>query len=443
MSYTRTDIAQMAAEIAPALYDSIDLSATPERFAPVLDERAIKRGAMFEPDYLEKLAADTKKMEFYRQLTLMGDPIADAFVARGKAMGFAHARKMLELALEEGIDKVADAPEELIALIRDMETVPDWVDWNLIEETGADYRLTVAIFQRYVMRFGFMMTYLNGYQGLPMLLTGALAGPGAGKRMLETNSTFMLMTMPGALRRGGVAFKSAAKVRVMHALVRSNLLAHKEKWNYEIYGMPIPQVDQLGAAMIVPFLLTIISKKLKRPLSRSQRGVIERFRYLGSLMGLHEYFISGEAEKLLEPWAYLFITLNDHVDPGAVALNMATLHGYVRPGTSRLDKLIHTIDVASTRFVYTRAFGKRKARQMGIVQKPADALATAALSITLASQLTYFSLARLLPGGKQRVDDWAIAKINEILTTSGKAKYHTEAAHYSMGNNPGAKSPNP
>lgn len=439
MTYSRNDVSAMCLELAPELYSQIDLNITPERFNDEVSPRALRAGKAFGEDTVKHLMADKDQLDLFRQLTLMGDPIADAFVIKGKEIGFAKARQMLDEAIENGIESVVDAPEELKAFFKDMDTVPEWVDMDLIEDTAVDYRLFVAIFQRYVIRIGFMLTYLNAYQGLPMILTGSLAGPKAAGRMLETNSTFMMTALPGALKRDGVAFKSAAKVRVMHALVRNNLLAKTDIWDYKVYGIPIPQVDQLGAAMILPFILAMIAKKRGKKLNRLDRGTTERFRYLASLMGIHDFFIQKEPEAIMKPWVYLTATVREKVDPSAIDLNLATLHGYIRPGSTWFDKLVHHIDVANTRFMYHMAFGEKKAKQMGIVMKKTDILSSLVLGFSVASQFIFFlSLKKLLPNGRAIVDRWSIKKINEILEKSGKAKFETNEADYSMGKNEGA-----
>ncbi|MFX8246818.1 hypothetical protein ABTL56_20070, partial [Acinetobacter baumannii] len=76
----------------------------------------------------------------------------------------------------------------------------------------------------------------------------------AGRRIKETAVFFATSTLPGALRRFGPGFKAAAMVRLMHAMVRFNVLA-RGRWDQSVYGIPIPQVDQMPAGLISDFFL--------------------------------------------------------------------------------------------------------------------------------------------------------------------------------------------
>ena len=42
---------------------------------------------------------------------------------------------------------------------------------------------------------------------------------------------------------------------MMHSMVRFNVLRHKGAWDVPVYGIPIPQVDQMPAGLIDVFLL--------------------------------------------------------------------------------------------------------------------------------------------------------------------------------------------
>ena len=92
-----------------------------------------------------------------------------------------------------------------------------------------------------------------GYS-LPMALTGTLSSETAGRRVNETASFFATTVLPGALERHGEGFKAAAMVRLMHSMVRFNAI-RSGRWDAKVYGVPIPQVDQMGAALPVAYRL--------------------------------------------------------------------------------------------------------------------------------------------------------------------------------------------
>jgi hypothetical protein len=433
MAYSRLDISTMQKEIAPEIYNKIDLDFMPERFRTTLDSNPDGMFRWVNPEVPKRFLQDKEEVEIYRQLTLMGDPIADAFAAKFNEIGFANARAMLDKALDQGIDSVPDAPQELIRLIEELHKEPEWIDWPAIERFHKRMRVVNAVTQEYMMRIAFMMTYMNGYQGLPMIMTGQLTGESAAGRMKETTSTFKMATLPNAMRPGGVAFKSAAKVRVMHAMVRMNLLKHKDKWNFEVYGVPIPQVDQMGAALGFNFMSSLMSVKTKKPFNRNQKDGIEASRYLASLLGLHDYFLSDQRGEIIKSWSMLGATLRDKVDPRSTALNQATLHAYTRTGHSLADKFMHMIDVRNTRFLYTKLVGKEKATEMGVEAKLLDPLSTVALAAIIGSRLAVLYTIRLFPGGKNWVNNWAIKETLRQLDMAGEAQYKTDEKQYSMG----------
>ena len=59
----------------------------------------------------------------------------------------------------------------------------------------------------------------------------------------------------GQLLRSVDAAYAAAMVRLMHSMVRVNALQRSDKWDAEVYGMPIPQVDQMPAGLINMYVL--------------------------------------------------------------------------------------------------------------------------------------------------------------------------------------------
>ena len=435
MAYSRYDVSEMLREVAPGIYGQLDLESTPERFRTKVETdhfEGLLRNV--NPKKVKKFLEDKEQVELYRQLTLMGDPIADAFAVKTQELGFKKSREMLEKALDEGIEHVPDAPKELVALILDLEKQPEWLDFERIERYHNNTRMISAIAMEPFIRLGFMMTYENGYAGLPMIMTGTLSSESAAKRMKETTSTLRMATLPGALRRDGVAFRSAAMVRVMHAMVRMNLLKNKEKWDFDVYGVPIPQVDQMGAALLSNFILALRANKRKKPFSRSQKDSIDATRYLAFLLGLHDYFLSDKPEEILLSWSMLSATLRDKFDPRAKDLNIATLYAYTRPGHGLWDKFMHQIDVRNTRFLYSSMLvGKEKAKQMGVVAKNTDVLATVFLLTLLANKILAMKIIAMLPGGKKWVDDWAVNEMLRQLDMAGKAEYKTDESEYSMG----------
>jgi hypothetical protein len=428
MSYSERNVSAMQKRIAPRVYGDLDLDITPERFRRELGENSIlKNNAR-----VAELLADPEKVEFFRQLTLMGDPLADAYAALIPELGFRNISEMLNAAIEQGIAAVKDAPPELVALMQAVDVAPDWLDLERVERAAKFMRLPTALAGDFALRVAFMNTYVNGYQGLPMIITGALTSDSAGRRMKETASTFKLAVLPGALQRGGEAYRSVLMVRLMHAMVRGNLLRKKEVWDYSVYGLPIPQVDQMGAALVTSYLLAKRALKKKRAFKPLERDIVELNRYTAYLLGMHDQFLSAEPEQIVETWELCQATLRHKFDPRGKALNDATLAAYRRPTTGLFNRALHFLDVSANKFMYQKAVGSKTAEQMGVDAGLPEALSFAGLF--LPAGLNYSALYFLdkLPRAHEVIDGLATKAIRKQLKSEGAPEYKTDAKSYAM-----------
>ncbi len=74
----------------------------------------------------------------------IGDPLADSYIdaAFASPKGRGRARKDVEQALSGGIESVVDPSPELVALFDQIDTDPEWLDWDKVEH-GAE------VFRRY------------------------------------------------------------------------------------------------------------------------------------------------------------------------------------------------------------------------------------------------------------------------------------------------------
>ncbi|MCG8673031.1 MAG: DUF2236 domain-containing protein [Pseudomonadales bacterium] len=426
MGYSATNIIELQKLIAPAVYGDLDLSIEPERFRKEPGDNSIVK----QNPRIQALIKDKDKVEFFRQLTLMGDPLADAFATTISEIGFKKARVMLDQAAAHGVDSVPDAPQTLIDLMKSMENEPDWVDWDKIESASKNARTLTATAGEAVVRVAFMMTYVNGYQGLPMIMTGALTSDSAAKRMKETVSTFKLATLPGALKRGGLAYQSAVKVRVMHAMVRTNLLKKKESWDYEVYGVPIPQVDQMGAALALNYMMALYVLKKDGKFNPAMAAAVEQSRYLAHLLGMHDQFLSNDPETIVETWNMVQATLRHKFDPRGRQLNIATLEAFRRHGNNWFDRVYHQLDVSATRYMYNKIVGKRTATEMGVGLENYDGLSFAAMFLPIGVGFGALSVLRQVPFVKKYVEDFCIQETLNQLQKEGQAEYKTDAQQY-------------
>ncbi len=245
--------------------------------------------------------------ESFRAGLTQGDPVAERFVAETYhgELGAPRARELVERAVSAGIDSVPDAPESLRALITDFETVPDWVDPDLVEEGAAVWRRWAYALGA-VGNAGTMDTYTEAWLALPLSLSGGYAGERALHRYMETSRWWIEVCQPGAvLRPGSVARAISLHVRIMHVSVRARVRRHPE-WDFDRWGLPISQsamlLTLLGGSVAPALGLTALGF-LTSP--HETRAVLHFNRYCGHLVGVRcdGWF----PETVLDAWRILFM----------------------------------------------------------------------------------------------------------------------------------------
>lgn len=129
-----------------------------------------------------------------------GDPVAERFVDEVffGPDGYAAGRRLLDRALEHGIDAIPDAPAAMRELFAEFETIPDWVDPALVERGAAVWRRWgTDLFA--VAGAGTLEMYTESAVALPLAFAGGYAGDKALNRFLETARFWIDVSTPGAL----------------------------------------------------------------------------------------------------------------------------------------------------------------------------------------------------------------------------------------------------
>lgn len=225
------------------------------------------------------------------------DPVAERFVEEVYLrQGQAQGRAMVEQALAQGVDSVAEAPESLRVLFAELEQQPAWLDWQQVE-------LGARVFRRYgPTLYSFLGAItLDAYQEnsvtKPLIFTGAYAGESANRRFLETASFWQAVSSPQGMRSGGIGVQTALRVRLMHVFVRKRLLAHPQ-WDLQAWGMPISQGDALltlVAGAVAPGLaLRVLGY---RPTRAEIHAMMHFWRYVGHIMGVQPRWYPQTVEE--------------------------------------------------------------------------------------------------------------------------------------------------
>lgn len=412
--------------LLPTMYGDVDLTATPYRFTvdpevrSSLPEWVADRG---------ELLADEETVDLMRTATMLGDVVADPYAALVDQYGMKGLIQMLSTACREGIEAVPDAPEELVAFIASMEEVPDWLDMELVEEGARHIRVPTAFLAPFLTRGAFLATFINTYAALPMALTGALSDKRAARRVIETTSFFAITTLPGALDRHGVGFETTAHVRLMHSVVRFNALTRSARWDQSVYGVPVPQVDQMPAGMINVYLLAVAALRQGRTeWTPRERAIHEFVRYRCHLMGLPEDLLPSDPAGIVRVFHARAATLrHDFDDDTCGELVRSTLAAYLRPGRTPFDLVADRVEKAWSKTFFTRAFGRaREAAAMGV---ELDTLDRALVAATAPFILGRFLLVLQATQGPLHVpfDAYTLRLLKKRLATYGVEEAMTEA----------------
>jgi hypothetical protein len=424
-------VASQAAEI-PAMYGHIDFSIVPERLATNPGDATALSPA--QAALRPKLLANKDLVARIRAYTMIGDVPADAYAALMPDHGFRGLVTMLVQACERGLDAVEDAPKELVRFIESMETVPGWLDMKLIEQGARIDRNGYAHRAPFAIRGGFLATFMNKYAALPMALTGALSSETAARRVNETATFFTTSVMPGALDRHGAGFRAAAMVRLMHAMVRFNVLRRGDDWDFRTYGVPIPQVDQIPAGLISVFLLSQrVLRQGRTTFTPVERARVELARYRCFLLGLPEELLADTPQGIVDILLTRHATLRKGFDENCAALVKATMAAELTSGRSVPERVHAWLEGGFSKVFFVANFAggdKAVAARMGVQVRRIDYAVAAAAALVIASKMLVYAVAARLPIVRDVADRSLVRKLGKQLAAYGHAEFTTDAQHY-------------
>ncbi len=412
----------------PAMYASVDFTRLPERFT---EDSQFAMGRDRAPWGVRVTEED---LDLIRAYTMLGDEVGDAYAALMPQHGFRALVGMLATACEQGLEAVPDAPPELVAFIRAMEATPDWVDMDLVRRGAREDRLAAAILAPFAIRGAFIATFLNKYAALPMALTGTLSNDSAARRVNETATFFTVTLLPGALERRGEGFKAAAMVRLMHSMVRFNAL-RSGRWDSAVYGVPIPQVDQMPAGLIPIFLMAFrMLAKGRTTFTPSERARVEMARYRCFLLGLPEDLLADTPEGIVRAMTARNTTLRKGFDDATCgALVRATLSAYLPASRSPMARLHDAVEKRFAKVLFVKHFlrGDREAaRGMGVETNALDMTVFVLVAAAVSLQSALIRLAGRLPGMRGAVDAALIRRLRKLLQRYGHAEFVSDASQY-------------
>jgi hypothetical protein len=268
-----------------------------------------------EPDEAEWAAMGTALWQ--------GDPLADDVARWLHQTGMSEGLGLLQRAMAQGVVEGDDTPPALRRLIAHAQTVPDWVDPDLMWR-GARFLQSTGLHGMRVLRdAGLMAGYQASAINQTLVQTGAL-NRGAQKRVAETTSWWLDCTADDGLQPLGPGWRATLHVRVMHALVRQNV-RQRPMWDAASFGLPINQLDMQAtylAFSVVQLLALRTTGFIVTP--KDAKAVMHLWRYIGWLMGVDAAWLCDD-EMRGRVHLYRNLISQAPADASSVALGRALM----------------------------------------------------------------------------------------------------------------------
>ncbi len=264
-----------------------------------------------------------ERIDEFEKYFMHGDALADKAAQELFMSDRKHLQsfRLMNKVLEQGIDEEDDVPDSFKQLIQEANTAPVWLDRNKVEHGAAICRRLGSHAMAVLGDLALLGGYANTDISKPLVFTGALKGESTFDRISETSQFWFDVTRKGALEKGAKGFKSAIRVRMMHAMVRQRLLQHP-KWNSELWGLPINEADSLATNVGFSMAMIYGCKWLGFYLpNKDIEAVLHLWRYIGYLMGDDADWLPKTTEEGLQ--CLLLIHLSNENNPDEESKTLA------------------------------------------------------------------------------------------------------------------------
>lgn len=190
----------------------------------------------------------------------------------------------------------ADEPAALAAFMDHARHVPDWVDFDLVEEGAAFSRRLGQNAADVLTQLSLIGGYRFGGPADLLVATGGLSGTTTLRRLAETEKWTTSLSEPGALRPYAEGWRLTVHVRLMHAMVNAGFEA---RWDVARWGLPINQTDLAGTLGLFDGTVLVGVRALGvRVTQRESRAFMHLWRWVGHLMGVpQDLLVDTERER--------------------------------------------------------------------------------------------------------------------------------------------------
>ncbi|WP_280453939.1 oxygenase MpaB family protein [Nocardia brasiliensis] len=322
-------------------YDYYYRPGMPLRPAP---PRAVATELWYEPrkstlsPWLEvrPIPVETPRTRLMADHLWQGDEPMDRLVAAFARIGTAAGRRLLDQALDHGIETVDDPPPELVSLFASLDTPPDWYDPELWEY-GRRLWINVSTSGKLAMGVqDFMGTFVGAEVASATGATGRFVNDPY-RRNLETATWFRNVTVRGGMQRWSPVFKDTVRVRLMHAQVRAGLRRAWGAGHFAAHGNPISNSTMMGAAVTFGLSPMCFDHAHGRPCTERQLdAVMHYWAYIAYVFGVADELIPRSAVEGMEMSDYMVATAGTAPEWTATMAGAAT---HRLAGTSLADRL--------------------------------------------------------------------------------------------------------
>jgi len=301
-------------------------------------------------------------------------------------------------ALADGVDAVPDAPPALREFFGVVETVPDWVDWDLVEQGGRFFRSLGQNSLDILLQLSLIGGYRFGGPTDLLVATGGLSGDSTMRRLGETQKWGVAISQPGGLRRGAEGYRLAVHVRLMHALVNESFTA---KWDVERWGMPINQADQAATLGLFNGVPLLGSRALGARVGRADaRAYMHAWKYIGWLMGVDEQWLC-DTEREQHRLNYHVLLVQDDITEAGPKLANAILEAQRTLHFDRFPTISRWASRERLLSMLTALLGPGSMRDLQLPIRPPWAIA-----YVMALNVVRYRIVALTPWGRAALVRW-------------------------------------
>jgi hypothetical protein len=242
----------------------------------------------------------TPRVQLFADHLWQGDELMDSVVAMFSRTGAGAGRKLLNQALDDGIESLEDPPAELTDLFGDLDRLPEWFDEATWEEgrriwinASLSGRVAMAVYDGFGTFVGEEVSSATGATGMFVR--------NLPRRLLETGQWFYDATLPDLPDRYSPAFKATVRVRLMHAQARAGLRRSWGDAHFSHHGNPISNATTMGAAVTFALFPLLFDHAHGRRCSRADLDAAMMYwSYLAYLFGVAEEIIPTSALEAIE-----------------------------------------------------------------------------------------------------------------------------------------------